>query len=717
MSDRLKTGIESLSGMDLSDVRVHANSDKPARINALAFTQGNDIHLGPGQERHLPHEAWHVVQQRQGRVMPTLRTQGMAINDDAGLEIEADAMGQNASRAAWRGSRAERVASSNEPQGEWAVTPSAASTTQRKTAAAASVRLEDVQTLSDAELASEHQAVQAWLLAHESEKDSAYAQQLGYFNQLESEVVRRNPARIAAESRRRQLVGFVEKGTVVSGALFGPIGILGPAQAAFLTEFGFGLKDAISEQPAERKDRIMTRFANLNSLTGHWQDKIDYTLGYGKGIALGVWGEIKGIVDLIMLLPRLQLRANEWLASQLGKLSNADALLQKGRALYDELAGVAAKAVEEIAEFFGNPLQAMKKLAAMLEGLLSAGLSKAYELGQSAVEASFRFVEKPFKELGEELGKIAGAVLFQVVLLVATDAIGNLIAKGAGAAARLGRAVLEGAGEIFSGVKALAGEFLSLLRKLGQGVFKAFEGTMEALARLIQRVEAFFAELAELSAPERALAGGGKAPANVLMSEAKATSGVAKPGRTTMTTVEELRPPKTPGGQEAAATATGESALQPERVRERGKDILEIFEEGKGKAGQGALEEDMLESLSSVDKPAGLGGKKVPRRFEVGNFSHQYAEELVPAGKLPRGLDAEFKIPESSRRIDRVDWKQRKLFEIKPETAEQIEKGREQIDLYLKHMNHKYPPPNWQGEVVTYDRKAVERLLAKGWPK
>jgi hypothetical protein len=25
----------------------------------------------PGQEQHLPHEAWHVVQQKQGRVKPT----------------------------------------------------------------------------------------------------------------------------------------------------------------------------------------------------------------------------------------------------------------------------------------------------------------------------------------------------------------------------------------------------------------------------------------------------------------------------------------------------------------------------------------------------------------------------------------------------------------------------------------------------------------------
>jgi hypothetical protein len=65
-------------------------------VGALAYAQGNDIHLGPGQERHLPHEAWHVVQQRQGRVQPTTSVAGVAVNDDPALEHEADTMGGKA---------------------------------------------------------------------------------------------------------------------------------------------------------------------------------------------------------------------------------------------------------------------------------------------------------------------------------------------------------------------------------------------------------------------------------------------------------------------------------------------------------------------------------------------------------------------------------------------------------------------------------------------
>lgn len=99
LPDSLKSGVESLSGISLNDVKVHRNSDKPAQLQAHAYAQGTDIHLGPGQEKHLPHEAWHVVQQKQGRVAPTVQMKGqVAINDSAVLEREADVMGAKAQR-------------------------------------------------------------------------------------------------------------------------------------------------------------------------------------------------------------------------------------------------------------------------------------------------------------------------------------------------------------------------------------------------------------------------------------------------------------------------------------------------------------------------------------------------------------------------------------------------------------------------------------------
>ena len=120
LPDGLKSGIESISGLSLDHVKVHYNSAKPAQLNALAYAQGSHIHLSPGQERHLPHEAWHVVQQAQGRVRPTMQMkEGVAVNDDQGLEREADVMGSMALTQASQRRAASSASSDGEARPDW----------------------------------------------------------------------------------------------------------------------------------------------------------------------------------------------------------------------------------------------------------------------------------------------------------------------------------------------------------------------------------------------------------------------------------------------------------------------------------------------------------------------------------------------------------------------------------------------------------------------
>lgn len=87
---QMKLDFERRSGLSFDDVRVHYNSDKPARLGALAYTQGTQVHVGPGQERSLPHELGHVIQQKAGRVRPTRWIGGLPVNDQPELEHEAD---------------------------------------------------------------------------------------------------------------------------------------------------------------------------------------------------------------------------------------------------------------------------------------------------------------------------------------------------------------------------------------------------------------------------------------------------------------------------------------------------------------------------------------------------------------------------------------------------------------------------------------------------
>ncbi len=96
LPDTLKASVEHLSGLSMDDVKVHYSSPKPAEVQALAYTQGTEIHMSPGQEQHLAHEAWHAIQQKQGRVHPTLQAKGIPFNDDQKLEEEADVMSEKA---------------------------------------------------------------------------------------------------------------------------------------------------------------------------------------------------------------------------------------------------------------------------------------------------------------------------------------------------------------------------------------------------------------------------------------------------------------------------------------------------------------------------------------------------------------------------------------------------------------------------------------------
>ena len=87
---QMKLDFERRSGLSFDDVRVHYNSDKPRKIGALAYTQIPQVHIGPGQERHLQHELGHVVQQKQGIVRPTARVKGLSVNNSNVLELQAD---------------------------------------------------------------------------------------------------------------------------------------------------------------------------------------------------------------------------------------------------------------------------------------------------------------------------------------------------------------------------------------------------------------------------------------------------------------------------------------------------------------------------------------------------------------------------------------------------------------------------------------------------
>ena len=90
LAEAMRAKFERHFGLPMDDVRVHRNSDEPAKFDAGAYTYGTDIFIGPGQEDLLNHEMTHVAQQKLGQVRPTGMEHGMAINRSPALEHSAD---------------------------------------------------------------------------------------------------------------------------------------------------------------------------------------------------------------------------------------------------------------------------------------------------------------------------------------------------------------------------------------------------------------------------------------------------------------------------------------------------------------------------------------------------------------------------------------------------------------------------------------------------
>ncbi|MEM7657306.1 MAG: DUF4157 domain-containing protein [Bacteroidota bacterium] len=106
MPAAVQSQMETSMGSDFSSVRIHPNSSAAPEVGAQAFTQGDHIHFDSGKydpasqqgQELLGHELAHVVQQREGRVQPTTEVNGVSVNDEVGLEREADEMGRSASQ-------------------------------------------------------------------------------------------------------------------------------------------------------------------------------------------------------------------------------------------------------------------------------------------------------------------------------------------------------------------------------------------------------------------------------------------------------------------------------------------------------------------------------------------------------------------------------------------------------------------------------------------
>ena len=191
-----------------------------------------------------------------------------------------------------------------------------------------------------------------------------------------------------------------------------------------------------------------------------------------------------------------------------------------------------------LADFVTDPKGTAKKFAGFFDNMMQMALSGARGIGAEGAHAMFDFLDKDYYEMGKGIGKVIGTIIANVLLAIFSQAIGNLIAKGASFVGKAAEFVAGKAVEVFNWMKGIFSKAVGVLRDAVNGALKMFPGVVN---KAVEAFDALVALFSEALAGEKVAAGVGKTPgqlSNVM--ESRMVSGT----RTAPATVADLTPPK-----------------------------------------------------------------------------------------------------------------------------------------------------------------------------
>lgn len=372
-----------------------------------------------------------------------------------------------------------------------------------------------------------------------------------------------------------------------------------PFIKAVLEGFVGGLKADV------RAGRADAAKAHLSELMVPWNAARFYG-GYLVGLVIGLVSPITDLVKGVVGLVRLGLSGLEWLAkwSPLGiavsperqrKIAELNVRLN---ALMGELGGA-------LASFVTDPKGTVQKFSGLLDNLMQMARSKARDMGASGAHAIFDLLGKDFYEMGKGIGEVVGTLVAQVLMLVFSEAIGNLIAKGASLVGKAAEFVAGKAVQAFGWIKGVFLEAGALLRKAVNGALKFFKGVVD---KAVEAFDALVAVFSEAAAGEQAAAGVGKGVGGAVSTnmESRMVSGA----RTTPTTVADLRTPKVHPSNTSTGTSgsvRSSSVQGPQDTGEALEELQATRDAGHGK--DAASIGTGIESMEVEDWAAELAGK------------------------------------------------------------------------------------------------------------
>jgi Domain of unknown function (DUF4157) len=343
----------------------------------------------------------------------------------------------------------------------------------------------------------------------------------------------------------------------IGQAAFGKTGwaFLKAVFEGFVAGFAADVKSGRADQAREHLEKLLLPW-----------NAAKFYAGYLVGLLLGLISPITDLVKGIIGAVRLAASAIEWLDkwSPAGIAASPERQ-QKIRDLYQKFTELGAETQKSLAEFASDPKGTINRIAGFLDSLMQMALGKAREFGVQAAHSIFDFLDRDYYDLGEGVGEVIGALIAQILLVVFSDAIGNLIAEGA---SLLGKAAEFAAGkavEVFEWVKGFAAKVVALLRNAGKGALKFFEGLVNKAVEAFDALAALFTEAEALGAGgERVAAGVGRDVGGALpnVMESRMVSGAP----TAPAKVSDLIPPKVHPSKAGALTGSQTPAAATRQV-------------------------------------------------------------------------------------------------------------------------------------------------------
>jgi len=268
-------------------------------------------------------------------------------------------------------------------------------------------------------------------------------------------------------------------------------------------------------QTDAKSDRAGAATSHLQKLLLPW-NALKFAGGYFLGLLLGLLSPVTDLIKGIIGIAKLAVSALTWLAkwSPVG-IAVSPARQQKIARLLQTFADLSAEFGKTLSDFISDPKSALEKFTGFIKHLMELALGKARELGAKAAHSLSGSIlsqlEQGFFDLGRSVGEVVGALVAQILLLVFSGAIANLVSKGA---AFLGKAVEFVAGKavaVFEWVKGFFSEVLGVLRNAVKGALKFFAGLLNKAIEAFDALLALFSESAALdTAGERVAAGVGR---------------------------------------------------------------------------------------------------------------------------------------------------------------------------------------------------------------